>query len=90
MKACDEDMVLFFFFYTVANLYKVPRPMLFPTTSMFLVSANKMYGSCGSLQERVLKKNGRRRRYLQHLITIVKKTSKKNQSIQRTEMKIVV
>ena len=36
---CDEDIV---FFNTVANLYKLPRPMLFPTTSMILVSTKKI------------------------------------------------
>ena len=28
--------------YTVANFYKLPRPMLFPTTSMTSVSTNKI------------------------------------------------
>ena len=40
MKVCDEDIVLFF--YIVDNLYKLPRPMLFPTTSMISVSTNKI------------------------------------------------
>ena len=40
LKVCDKDIVLFYF-YTVANLYKLPRPMLFPKTSMILVSTNK-------------------------------------------------
>ena len=39
LKVCDEDIV---FFNTVANLYKLPRPMLFPTTSMILVSTKKI------------------------------------------------
>ena len=40
LKVCDEDIVLFF--YIVDNLYKLPRPMLFPTTSMISVSTNKI------------------------------------------------
>ena len=43
LKTCDEDIAFFLFsFPTIANLYMLPRPMLFPTTPMISVSTNKI------------------------------------------------
>ena len=44
LKTCDEDIASFFFFSfsTIANLYMLPRPMLFPIAPMISISTKKI------------------------------------------------